>query len=143
MPSDIPQSLTQTLVFYSNLQVCRSPKADFDADQDYLIFDNQQEADYHSFGRRDTGRDGKVNEALAKTVHLCHVGWYKLTFRDLLAEAAGHLNVGDIRAEISTHELDGIEPKVGDELRTGGKVFKVFAVDFDVISSIYIVWSRA
>lgn len=139
---DILVSCENTLAFHQNLVVCNDPAVELDLSDDYLIFDNQADAEYTQEGTRELGRDGRVNPSNARVVHLCHVGRYKLTFRDLLSEASGHLKVGDIRAELSQKELDGITPQTGDKLVLPEGTYFVFAVDWDAMTKMYIVWCR-
>jgi len=139
---DIAVSCENTLVFRQNLSVCRDPAVSLDLSDDYLIFDHQTEVEYTQEGTRDLQRDGRVIPSNSKTVHLCHVGRYKLTFRDLLSESSGHLKVGDIRAEISQKELDGLIPATGDKLVFPEGTYFAFAVDWDKMTLMYIVWCR-
>lgn len=139
---DLPVSCTSTLIFGQNLAACRDPAVTLDFTEDYKIFDHQVEAEYTQEGTRTLQRDGKVIPSNTRTVHLCRVGRYKVTFRDLLSEASGHLKVGDIRAEISQQELDGLVPRTGDLLNLEDGGYRVFAVDWDAMTHIYIVWCR-
>lgn len=139
---DINASLESTWIFGDSLVACRDPAVTLDLSDDYLIFDNQVEATYRQEGTRTLGRDGKITSGNVRTVHLCHVGRYKVTFRDLLSEASGHLKVGDIRAELSLKELDGLAPQTGDKITLPDGDYNVFAVDWDNMVSMYIVWCR-
>lgn len=139
--ADLPKSAGSTWKFAQNLANCPEPVVDLDVSDDYLIFDNQVEVDYTQ-EERELGRDGKVGVTALRTVHLCHVRIYVLNFRDLLSEAAGHLKVGDVRAELSIKELDGVTPKTGDKLIAPSGTYNVFAVDYDHTAQMQIVWCR-
>src|SRR5678810_516467 len=138
---DITQSLGHTLAFNQNLVVCDAVDL-LDFSDDYLVFDTQVDATLTQVGNAVLGRDGRVSNEDVRTVQLCHVGRYQLNFRDLLSEASGHLKVGDIRAEVSEKELDGVVPKSGDKLVFPEGTYFVFAVDWDAMTLMYILWCR-
>ena len=138
---DVTKSLGSNWTFTHNLVNCQGPAVDLDVSDDYLIFDNQVAVDYTQ-QTRSLGTDGKMSVSASRTVHLCHVRLHILNFRDLLAEAAGHLNVGDARAELSIKELNGITPTIGDKLVAPSGTFFVFAVDYDHTAQMQIVWCR-
>lgn len=139
---DFTHAIEQTLVFFQNLLVCKDQEVQPDFSDDYLIFDHTVEATYTSVGSQTLGRDGRVQDAQVRTAQLCRVGRYVLNFRDLLSEASGHLRVGDVRLEISQKELDGIVPKPGDKVVLPEGTYHAFAVDWDPITKMYIVWCR-
>jgi len=136
---DYTKDLTGSIDFTSNLAVCREPAMFMDVSNDYLMFDNPEEAMFTRYTKT-LGRDGKMNTTEQK-VSLCHVGRYVINFRDLLDVANGHLKVGDIRAEVSIKEMQ-IEPKIGDELKFSDKTYHVLGIDRDPMSYMYILWCR-
>jgi len=137
--SDYTKNLGHTINFASNLLVCREPAMFMDVSDDYLMFDNPEEAVFSRY-TKDLGRDGKMNTA-STVVRLCHVGRYVINYRDLLDNANGHLKVGDIRAEVSIKELQ-IEPLIGDELKFSDKTYHVLGIDRDPMSKMWILWCR-
>lgn len=139
--ADLPKSAGSSWTFRQNLANCPSPAVDLDVSDDYLIFDNQVEVDYTQ-ETRELGRDGKMGVTSQRTVHCCHARLYVLNFRDLLAEATGHLKVGDTRVELSVKELDGLIPQTGDRLVAPSGTYRVFGVDYDHTAQMQIVWCR-
>ena len=136
---DITASVGSTWQFGQNLAGCRAP-LDLDVSDDYLLFDNQVEADYTQEVRA-LGRDARMGVTSSRTVRLCHARLYVIGLRDLLLQANGHLRVGDVRAEVSVKELDGLVPGTGDKLVSSGTYF-VFGADYDHTAQMYIVWCR-
>lgn len=134
-----PQDITHTLNFFSNLAVCREPAMTLDVSDDFLMFDNPEEATFTRYTKQ-LNDAGKMDTQSTK-VHLCHVGRYVLNFRDLLDVANAHLKVGDIRAEVSMKELQ-VEPLIGDELKFADKTYHVLGIDKDPMSHMYILWCR-
>lgn len=137
---DYVKPLGHTLNFFSDLAVCREPVVTLDVSDDYLMFDNPEEATFTQF-TKDLGRDGKVNTQ-ETSVHLCHTGRYVINARDLLQEGNAHLEVGDIRAEVSIKELAGLVPKPGDRLKFADATYNVLAQDYDQLTHMYILWCR-
>ncbi len=137
--ANFTKPIAHTISFTSNLLVCREPAMFMDVSNDYLMFDNPEEATFTRYTKV-TGRDGKV-DTQSSVVKLCHVGRYVINFRDLLDNANGHLKVGDIRAEVSMKELQ-IEPLIGDELKFSDATYHVLGIDRDPMSRMYILWCR-
>jgi hypothetical protein len=136
---DYTKNIGHTISFTSDLAVCREPVSTLDVSDDYLMFDNPEEATFTRY-TKDLGRDGKMNTG-STVIHLCHVGRYVINYRDLLDNANGHLKVGDIRAEVSVKELT-VEPLIGDELKFSDKTYHVLGIDKDPLTRMYILWCR-
>jgi hypothetical protein len=137
---DYTKNLGHTINFSSDLAVCREPVLTLDVSDDYLMFDNPEEATFVQF-TNDLGRDGKVNTQETR-VHLCHTGRYVINARDLLQDGNAHLEVGDIRAEVSMKELNGLTPKPGDRIMFADANYSVLGQDKDPLTHMFILWCR-
>lgn len=133
--------LSSTWRFAQNLAKERSPTVGLDASQDYLIFDNPVTVRYAQEGSQVLQRDGRVAAQRTEVV-VNHAGRYRFTERDLLADAAGHLKVGDLRVELPKDELDGLAPASGDRATFDDGAYVVLAVDYDELTHMYIAWCR-
>lgn len=132
------ENIVQTGQGVQNLASSKPAKPLLNVDDDYLVFDDfvtvqYRQADY------ETNRAGIRQEKGVRVANCPHARRHAINFRDLLNTKLT-LKVGDMRVELN--ELGDITPRSGDEVIIGAISRRVFAVDFDSLANMWIVWCR-